>query len=225
MKERIRQLTLLPLLLWLFSTQQAAALTFDIRGEYENWHSGLGGTSTAFLGGISASHGFTPEFSLAGSVVAGNYETNSTASSDVSRFDVDITTSYRIYPLTSVFIGYQLIQLDVNIKDNISRSFDDTMHALGAGITNYIIMNRDWVLYGGFSLSGVFATSTLGNGTKDNGLGFSTGVNGGVLYLVSKELTLAGGIKTRLNSVDYRGDSGTWSHNMQRLTLSLSRAW
>lgn len=201
------------------------AVSYDLRGEYENWKSGLGGTSSGMLGGLGVSHAIDEKVSVSGSFVAGGFDTDSTATTDVKRVDVDVSASYRLRPLFSVFLGYQLIQLGVDVKSDETRSFDDRLHALGIGVSSFYPIVHRWMAYVGASASGVYATSTLKAGGENAGTGFSTSVNGGVLYIVSWRTSLGLGFKTRLTNVDYGGDEAHWAHNAARATVSLSRAW
>jgi len=201
------------------------AISFDLRGEYENWNSGLSGTATALLGGFGATHAIDSKLSVGGGLVAGKYGNSADATTDISRFDIDLTASYRLQPLISVYAGYQLIQLDYTNKDDNSRSFDDRSHGFGVGAARYFPLKPRWLLYGGAGLTGVYATSTLNNGSEDVGIGYSSSLNAGVLYSIDKISSVASGFKTRWSSIDYRGDSGKWSHNAIRLVISYSRQW
>jgi len=212
------------LMLAVFSSA-VQAISFDVRGEYESWNSGLSGTSTAMLVGVGGSHAIDAKTSIGGGFVTGKYNTDSEAETDISRFDLDITASYLIRPLISVFAGYQLIQLNYENRDDSSRSFDDTLHGFGIGAVSYFPIKPQWLLYGGVSLSGVYAISSPDSGGEDKGAGYSNSLNGGVLYALKKNMSITTGLKTRWTSIDYWGDAGKWSHNAVRLVVSFSRQW
>lgn len=218
--------SMLPVLLaGLAYTGLAQAVSFDVRGEYESWNSGLSGTSTAFLVGVGGQHAIDAKWSVGGGFVTGKYNNSSESSTDILRLDLDISVSYLIRPFISVYGGYQLIQLDYENRDDGNRSFDDTLHGFGVGAVSYYPLKPQWLLYGGASLSGVYATSTPKNGADDKGVGYSNSLNAGVIYALQKNMSLSAGLKTRWTSVDYGGDSGKWTHNAVRVVASFSRQW
>jgi len=78
-------------------------------------------------------------------------------------------------------------------------------------------------VYGGMGFSGVYASSSVKGGSNDRGKGYSNSMNAGVLYAISKKMSVASGVKMRWTSVDYGDGSGSWGHNASRFVVSLSR--
>jgi len=202
-------------------SQSVFAVSVDLRGEYETWKSGLGGTSKAFLAGVGATQKLNKQFAIGGGFVMGNYGTDSIADKDVKRLDIDITLSYRYKPFVTLFLGYQNIRLNVDNETDATRSFDDVAHGLGAGVASYLPLSKNWFLQGGFGVDSLYATSEMPSVTE-SGFGYSASVNGGVLYSITKKMTLGLGLKSRYSAVNYSGDEGKWSHNATRILLSLS---
>ncbi len=222
------KLKLLTVLAIVFSSLVSTALhafSLDVRGEYENWSSGLGGTSTAFMKGLSGTFDLNHKFALGVGIVTGDYKTDTIAKSNIDRMDTDLTLSYQYQPGISIFAGYQFIQLDYNNSFDNTRSFEDTSHGLGVGVAAYHRLGKRWYAYGGLGLTLIYASSDLENGVKDRGIGYGSGFNGGVLYGINSKTSVATGIKTRLTTLDYKGDSGQWAHNYTRLVVSLTRAF
>ena len=213
------------IILTLLSQPVFAQFSADVRGEYENWNSGLGGQSSGVLAGFSLGYQTSPKYYLGGGVITGSYDTDSLAKSTLNRRDLDMVAGYFIQDQTSIYLGYRQYKIDYNNNEDNSRSFTDTTHGLGIGAATFYDLAPKWTTYGRFTISALAASANYEIGGTEKGTGYSVGTELGLLLSLNRTTNLGGGIKYQSANIKYKNQADSWAHNYTRLVLSLSHGF
>jgi len=209
-------------LLFIMTHHVLANTSVDVRSEYESWNSGINGNSSALLLGLGGTKSITPELTASAGFMTGEYDSSSEQLEEtLNRNDIDLAIGYRFTPNVNLFVGYRLVQIDYSTNLAQQRSFSDLTHGLGIGVDAFQVVYPKTAVYGRLGISGLFSTIDSDQTGTDRGLGFSTGIEGGIVYQIMERTNIGVSLKQQSSTVDYGDNSTNWKSNYVRYGISL----
>jgi len=199
-----------------------AASSIDIRGEYENWETDLGGSSNSPMFGLGLTADLDKNWLFSGGVSLGKFSlANETI--DLNRTDIDIGVARTILQRLNIFTGYRLSSLNVNNKLDATANFEEFTHGLGLGVGSHVQLLQNLYSYGRLSFGALYSVSQSDVQQNFSGFGYSSGVEAGLVYPFNPKTILNINAKYQKNVINYKKSDGTWSHSYFRIGLSVSR--
>jgi len=203
-----------------FGGNAAESISVEAKAEYETWASGLGGQSNAPLAGLGVGY-YKNDYFFGTGFVTGNYNISGT-SDTVTRADLDVVAGKKLNGEWSAFVGYRLNLMAFSDKDD-GTSFDETTHGLGAGLMLSQVLNKGWVGFATFAISGLttetkYKDSSIGD---DSGQGVSVNTEAGAIFRINNISDVAMRVKYQTSRLSY--ESAEWPHSYFRLGASFSR--
>ena len=212
---KLRSLILIVTILISISAESSlAAYNLEIKGGYESWKTGLGGDSSAAVGGVGLGY-YKDKYFAGGGFVLGDYVLNDDDDKTISRKDLDLVIGYQVDSQWSLFTGYRFNRTNFSSQDTPSLNKRENTLGFGLGASFKVPLAKSMIAFGTAAISGLYSY----NNFDENGTGYSAGTEGGLLYSINPKTSVAFRVKYQTSKVSY--DPGEWSHSYIRFGAHL----
>ena len=198
------------------SLVSAGQYNMELRGEFESWNTGLGGTGNGILGGAGMGY-HTDKYFTGGGFTLGNYNLETDADKSVQRIDFDAVVGKRIDSHWSIFTGYRYNRLNFASKNTPSSDIRENTLGAGVGTSFSLPVASNWALFMTGAISGLYSY----NNFDWKGKGYSVGVEGGAAFSVNEKISISIRAKYQTSNIIYDvGDD--WIHSYNRVGATLA---